>query len=303
MAADGGGAALSGAAAVARGLWAKVMEDDVFFMASAVAFSIIVATLPLVLLAVGITGYVLSAQVADPVEGTVGAIAGLFPHGVGEGDVAGIVRGIVEDVVAQRSGFTVLGALLFVWLATRLVGTLRVVLRQVFQVSQDRGVVHGKLFDVLVVVVGALLISLNLGVTVALGAALRRGGEALGMGGGAVGAVEAAAGHLLALASIWALFLMVYRYLPARRIPWRTAMVGATFAAVAHEALKLGFSWYATRVADYSSAWGNLSTVGVLFFWIYYEAVVFILGGEVAHVVAPSAPAGTPTQTNAGAAA
>lgn len=284
----------------ARQLWAKVMEDDVFFMASAVAFSIIVAALPLLLLAVGITGYVLSAQVADPVEGTVSAIVGLFPQGAGDGNVAGIVRGIVEGVVDQRSGFTLLGALLFVWLATRLVGTLRVVLRQVFRVEKDRGVVHGKLFDILVVVVGALLITLNLGVTVAFGAALRRGGEALGMDGGALGFMDAAAGHLLALASIWALFLVVYRYLPAQRIPWRIAMVGATFAALAHEALKLGFSWYATSVADYTSAWGNLSTVGVLFFWIYYEAVVFILGGEVAHVAALEAAAGTGTLSNEG---
>jgi membrane protein len=88
----------------------------------------------------------------------------------------------------------------------------------------------------------------------------------------------------VALASIWALFLVVYRYLPVRRIPWRTAIVAATFAALAHESLKYGFSWYATEVADYTSTWGNLATVAVLFFWIYYESVVFILGGEVAQV-------------------
>ena len=39
-----------------------------------------------------------------------------------------------------------------------------------------------------------------------------------------------------------------------------------------------------TEIADYGSAFGNLATVAVLFFWIYYGAVVFILGGEVAQV-------------------
>lgn len=39
-----------------------------------------------------------------------------------------------------------------------------------------------------------------------------------------------------------------------------------------------------TEIADYGSAFGNLATVAVLFFWIYYGAVVFILGGEVARV-------------------
>ena len=63
-----------------------------------------------------------------------------------------------------------------------------------------------------------------------------------------------------------------------------SAAIAATFTAVSHESLKFGFSWYATEVANYGSTLGNLATVGVLFFWIYYESLVFILGGEVAQV-------------------
>ena len=77
----------------------------------------------------------------------------------------------------------------------------------------------------------------------------------------------------MALASIWTLFLVVYRYLPARRIPWRTVLRrGHVLGASSTRCLKQGFSWYATEVADYTSTFGNLATVAVLFFWIYYEA-------------------------------
>ena len=48
--------------------------------------------------------------------------------------------------------------------------------------------------------------------------------------------------------------------------------------------LKYGFSWYVTDVASYGSIYGTLLTVAVLFFWIYYSAIVFILGGEIAQV-------------------
>jgi hypothetical protein len=51
---------------------------------------------------------------------------------------------------------------------------------------------------------------------------------------------------------------------------------------VAYEGLKGGFAWYVTSLANYSSAYGSLAAVAVLFFWIYYSAVVFILGGHVA---------------------
>jgi membrane protein len=54
--------------------------------------------------------------------------------------------------------------------------------------------------------------------------------------------------------------------------------------AVSFEVMKWGFGWYVTSVADYSSAYGNLATLVVLFFWIYYASVVFVLSGEVAQV-------------------
>jgi uncharacterized BrkB/YihY/UPF0761 family membrane protein len=37
-------------------------------------------------------------------------------------------------------------------------------------------------------------------------------------------------------------------------------------------------------MANYTSALGNLATIAVLLLWIYYGALVFILGAEVAHV-------------------
>lgn len=268
----------------ARRLWVKVVEDDVLFMASAVAFNLLVAMLPLILLGIGVTAYVLSAQVGDPVEAIVTLVAGLLPEGSQGASPSSVVRNIVASLLEQRSGLTLFGALLFVWLSTRLVGTLRIALREIFDIAQARGIIQGKIFDIQVVVVGILLLTVNLGVVVAMETAVRFGVDFLGLGGVVLSGTEWLFGQTLAAAAIWTLFLVMYRYLPARRIPWRTSMVAATFAAVCHEALKHGFSWYATEVADYTSTWGNLATVAILFFWIYYEALVFILGGEVGQV-------------------
>lgn len=267
-----------------RRLFGKVLEDDVFVMASAVAFNMLIAALPLALLGVGLTGYALSAQVADPVGAIVTMLVGNLPQTTAGVDPSGVVRGIVSGVLERRTGFTFLGALFFAWLATRLVGTLRAVLREIFDIAQARGVIRGKLFDMVVVVVGVLLLTLNLGITIAFEGAVAYGGEVFGLGGTAVGAAEFFLGTVVAFASIWTLFFVVYRFLPARRIPWRAAVVAATFTSTLHEVLKQGFSWYATEVADYTSTWGNLATVAILFFWIYYESLVFILGGEIAQV-------------------
>lgn len=267
-----------------RRLWQKSVEDEVFFMAGAVAFNVLIALVPLLILGIGLTGFVLSARFGDPTDAILALVADNLPQ-AGEGvALVEAFRAPVSSLVERRTGFTVFGALFLVWVSTRLVATLRIALREIFDLGRQRGVLMGKLFDIQAVLIGVSLLTLNLGVTVAFEATIDYGIGLIGVDGSAFSIIERLLGHGLALGSIWTLFLIAYRYLPARRIPWRTAWVAATFSALVHEALKWGFSWYVTEIADYGSAFGNLATVVVLFFWIYYGSIVFILGGEVAQV-------------------
>ncbi len=260
----------------------KADDDDVFFMAGAIAFNVLIALFPLLIMGVGLTGILLSSRFSDPTGAVMAGVSEILPDaGV---DLSGFVRGLTDGLVEQRTGFTVVGLIFFVLLATRLAGTVRTALREIFDVGRRRGIVAAKLFDVVVVLVGVVLLTLNLGVTVALSAAMAFVVDLLALQGWSLTVAQRVFGMSLAFGSVWVLFLITYRYMPARRVPWRTAVIAATFTAVGHELLKTAFSWYATDVADYGSAFGNLATVAVLFFWIYYGSLVFILGGEFAQV-------------------
>lgn len=267
-----------------RRLWTKSYEDDVLFMAGAVAFNLLVAIAPLLVLGVGVSGYVLARRFGDPTSAIMRLVTDLVPTASGDVDITAMVGGLVETLLAQRGGLTLFGAIFFVWVATRLVGSLRATLKEIFDVGRGRGIVEGKIFDIKVVILAVLLLTLNLGVTITFEAAVRFGVGTLGLAAPLQYFTRRTAGIALAFGSIWLLFLIIYRYLPLRRIPWRTALVAATWAAVGHELLKAGFAWYATEVADYGTTFGNLATVAVLYFWIYYEAVVFIMAAEIAQV-------------------
>ncbi len=196
------------------------------------------------------------------------------------------LRAGLNDLIAQSGGLLSLSTLVFVWVATRLVGTLRSALREIFDVQQDRGIIAGKIFDIQMVIAAGTLLAINVALTVVIGVAASRGVQILGLDPARFEAWTrlylAAAGML----SLWFMFALVYRYLPPRRIPWRVALGSATFTAVLFELMKAGFGWYVSSVADYSSAYGNFATGIVLFLWIYYMAVVFVLGGEVGQVAA-----------------
>ncbi|HKK93667.1 MAG TPA: YihY/virulence factor BrkB family protein [Longimicrobiales bacterium] len=264
----------------------KADRDQIFFMAGSISFALLVAIVPLLLLLAGVGGLVASAYFpGDPVTALVEQMVQWLPA-LGEGDVRlrQFLREAITPVLEDRAGLTVVGGLLLLWLSSRIVGTLRMTMLRVFEIEEGKGIVHGKLYDLWVVSVGGILVLLNLGITgVAL--AIRDAGiGAFGIEGQLGIWVESGVAQLLAFLSIWVLLVGLYRYLPDESVTWRTALVAATFTAVAHELLKGGFGWYVSSVADYRTPYGNLVSLAVLFFWVHYTSISFILGGEVAWV-------------------
>jgi len=262
----------------------KADEDNIFFMAGAITFNVLVALIPIIFLFIGISGFVLTSRFPDPASVLIQFLLGNLPTVGGDVDLVFRVQGFIDSVLEDRTSFSVLGILVFVWISTRLVGTLRTVLREIFDFPYGRGIVKGKIFDAVMVAVGGLLFVVNIGITVAIQTLEDLGVHLAGLEGSGLTLFRQVMAGALAFGSIWALFLVVYRYLPPRRVPWRTALTAATFTGVIFEATKYLFSWYMTSAANFSTVYGGLTSLAVLFFWIYYGAIVFILGGEVAQV-------------------
>lgn len=260
----------------------KCDDDEVFFLAGGIAFNLMLAIFPLVLLGIGIAGFVLPSF-GDPTRFVVGLLTDNLPQGA-EGEITQLVESLVQSLLDGRTGFTIAGSIFLLWMATRLAASLRVGLRETFDIGAKRNPLHGKLFDVAAVMIGIVLLTLNLTATVLITATVDYGVSFFGIQGSALSVMDRFLGYGISFLSIWTLLFLLYRYVPYRPIPFRTAVVAASFAAVSHESLKFAFSWYVTDVANFRTTLGNLATVGVFFFWIYYESLVFILGGEVAQV-------------------
>jgi membrane protein len=268
-------------------LWQKIERDDAFTLAAAIAWGVLFSIVPFLALGIGLTGFVLSARFDDPTEAVVALFARNLPQGATGEDLLAL-EGLVGEVMTSRAGLTIAAALILVWMATRLSGTLRAALATVFETTRRRNVLHGKAFDVAAVLLGVVLVTVNIGVTVGVAAAVQLGVGITGLEGTPLTYAQRLLGAVVAFASIWTLFLVIYRYLPRVRTPWKTTLIAATVAGLAHEILKFAFSWYVTEVADYASTLGNLATTTIVLLWIYYEALVFIVGGEVAHVYSTS---------------
>jgi membrane protein len=280
------GAARGAVSRLLRGLLAftarvyhKAGQDDIFFLAGGIAFNILLGAIPFFLLLVAIFGYVLQRAVDDPEQAVIDYVFTILPASE---RVEGFVRQQIDLLLAENFNFTVLGLLLFAWVSTRLFGSLRSALRAVFDIPEERGIIQGKIFDMQMVLVAGTLFVANTAITVLLEAVQTYGLELLGLSANQV--ILNLYAQLLAYLFIFTMFVLIYRYLPARRTPWRIALVAAAFASVVFELLKSAFALYVAYVANYQSTYGYVYTTVVVVFWVYYSAVVFILAGEVGQV-------------------
>jgi membrane protein len=80
------------------------------------------------------------------------------------------------------------------------------------------------------------------------------------------------------------LFYVTYRYASLRKMPWRTALLASVFTAVLFEVAKRLYGLYLANLASLEGAVGdaNIGAVVLFVLWIYYTALVFLLGGVVA---------------------
>jgi uncharacterized BrkB/YihY/UPF0761 family membrane protein len=98
----------------------KADEDNIFFMAGAITFNVLVALVPLSLLLVGISGLVLTSRFPDPASVLVPFLVGNLPTVGGDVDLSTRVQGAIESLLRDSASFSLVGLLVFVWISTRL---------------------------------------------------------------------------------------------------------------------------------------------------------------------------------------
>src|SRR5574341_313194 len=81
------------------------------------------------------------------------------------------------------------------------------------------------------------------------------------------------------------LLTIIYLVAPVRNIRWPAAVAGATLAALLWHQAKVFFNWFLTHYARYSLFYGILGGFIGLVLWIFYTAIILLLGGLLADVL------------------
>jgi membrane protein len=249
-----------------RGAFGRFFATDGLFMAAGLAFFFLVCLIPLVLLGVSLVGFVLTTDQAA--HEVIGRIASSFPVYTRE-----IAAALMRIVRTRRSSGLVGIAVLLIF-STPLLGAVRMVLHRLLGIRTKRGVVHSFLVDAGMVL---LLCVLLFAATVVTWLVtwfhdyLRESTPAR---------LPAVRGLPIAFSVVLSavMFYLGYRYVPYRRVRVFPAIAGAVLASLLWEVAKQLFRLYIRRVGIYDQLYGPLGVLVAVVMFVYYSAIVFVLG-------------------------
>jgi membrane protein len=78
---------------------------------------------------------------------------------------------------------------------------------------------------------------------------------------------------------------VLYKGVPARRVPFVPAFVGGALGAAALEAAKRGFGWYLAQVSTYQMVYGALAALPIFLLWIYLCWIIILAGAAVSATI------------------
>lgn len=266
-------------------MWDNAGEDNVLFLAGGIAFNILLAVVPFVLLLVWFLTYLLNRSSANASEVVTHYIDRLlWTHAE---SINAPEHKLLDEILKAHNQLPIWSSIGFVWFSTRLFGSLRTVLASVFDIDNERSIVRGKIFDIEMTIVATVLITANIIISTYVLLATNNSLlvlEDLGIRHDVMGQAKAMGSHVVATVLTATMFFALYKFLPVRRVRTKTAWVAATFTTVMFELAKFVFTVYVRSFNPDSLYTGTIATLVLIVFWVYYAALIFILGGEVGQV-------------------
>ena len=258
-------------------LWVDLFDRHLLLdHASAIAFNVLKALVPLTLLALAVLGAVGQRNVWSKT---------LFPRlqqHLQPQRAHAIDAGAQRIFSTDSTGLIVFAALLVIWYVSGAVRAVIGSINDIYETDETRPwkvrypVSFGLAFTIAVCLVGSLLV-------VTVGSALAHNGFA--------GVVVSIGRWLVAIGLLALAVAMLVRYAPADRRAKKWASAGSVLVIAAWIGATLLLELFVVHVANFKTAVGSLTVFLVLIGYVYTSSIIFLVGVELDELLRADATA------------
>lgn len=256
------------------GIINKLDQDDIFFLASGLAFNLLICFIPLILVVLSVLGFFLHSQ-QQVLEYIRTYLEQMLPQ-ASPRMTANIVNLVKDRQIVGLVGFVGL-----IWAAMRLFATIRVVLNKTLEIVSHHSYLREKIHDLIYVGISGVLFMVSM-ILSAIFDLLRTIPGKLGL----PPLLDVkwwgwTAGLLVAYFFSVLLFFVLFRVLPSRKPPSRAAFFSALFIGGLWEIAKYLFRLYIDYINSFAAVYGSFGLLVAFIIWVYYSCSLFVLGGEM----------------------
>jgi|FLOH01.1.fsa_nt_gi membrane protein len=251
----------------------ELAHDDLSGVAAQMTYYFMLALFPALILLVGLLD---ALPLEKNVDQVVNSMFSSLPH-----DVANLLSRYVSDFANRRPpGSLLLWILAALWATSRGIRGARKGLNRVFRCKPTNNLLLIRLQDVGITVAGLLFMGLAY--------VLLIGGRQLG------NVVVDFTGLDISMQVVWewlslpatlllmtSFVVLVYRYLPSRRVALRPLLAGALPTVIAWMLLGSVFRFWLRHLGNFDQIYGGLTSFFLLMFLLWLISLVLLLGGEV----------------------
>ena len=224
------------------------------------------AIFPLVLLGIAVLAFVYGTNEArDQAVGLIGNIAPGVEQIIGEN---------IQQIVDFRSVSGIVALVVLIWSGKNLFMALAYALNRALGIEKGRPLVNDIAVSLIMLPVLGVILIIATAVPIAITLAVQYGGFPHAQ------MLTQVAGYASGFLLVFAVSMLLYTYLPNRRMGPGFALPGALFTSVAWEIAQIAFGIYTAHV-NFLHVYGALATLAILLLWFYYMGIIFLYGAQL----------------------
>jgi membrane protein len=255
-----------------RAFWHRAYRENITGLSAMVAYNLMLAVFPFVLLVLFIFGLVLNNP--DVENNILLDLQRLFPN-----VEQGTLTDVLDRIRANSTTFGIVAALGSLWIGASFWGAMDTAFCRIYHV-ECRGWIEQKRFSFVMLVVVVLFLAASVALPAAEGA-LVSSTDKLPFG---LSDIPALANLLLIAAALSLTFLIccvIFWAVPKGHMPWRAVWPGALFVTLTTGVANWAFPFYLANISGLSRFGSTLGFVLIALIWFYALSLAILSGGVI----------------------
>lgn len=253
----------------------KVRRDDIFALASQLAYYLVLSFFPFLIFLLTLVGFI-NLNSKEVLEG----LRTILPISVMELTETTIL----EVLGSQNTGLLGVSIILAVWTASSGFRAVIKGINKAYNIHEERTYIRRAMVS--------FISTIALALTVLIALASLVFGKVIGNYliemlpfKEAIGLIWNVLRYGVIIFILIFVFATIYRYTPSKKLKWKEVLPGAIFSTIGWLLISIIFSFYINNYNNYSRFYGSLAAVFILMIWLFLSSIIFMFGVEINSVL------------------